>query len=1074
MEHKLNTDAVKSNILRSIVFIFSGLLLMITIVILYTQNHNFKQHNNKFHKSIHKSIHHTHEHNKKYYKYLLQRLSQTADIKKYIALNDREKVYEILKPKFDLLQAENKYFETLHIVDPNGRSFLRVHKKEQYGDSLSEVRPTIKDIITSHKDISGYETGKHSTAFRTISPIFYENKYIGSIGIGINPNYFLDKIGEIINEKGLLFINKNDLELYSNKGDLSIKNFKLQTTINKEELDVLNNLPKNYNFEDNIKIEIKDKFYVLHTLNIKGFTNSDYAKYIFIQNITTEIKRQNTTRLFIIFTIVAFIIIIYFLVRYFLNRFGNEVDIFYTNTINKIRFNKEYLKAVEDNSANIIVTSLERKLFSANKRFFEFTSFDSVENFNQKYKCICDLFIKKDGFLTKEVDGVYWIEYIYNNPDKIHKVIMLKDGDEYIFKVTSAPLNVDKHNRCVATFVDITALEELRDRYEIAINGSNDGLWDLDILTNKPYFSPRWKTMLGYRDDELENTFQTWEDLVHPDDIVQAHLDIEKSLNSVDEVYENVHRLRHKDGHWLWILARGKVIFDDNGKAVRMVGFHTDITKSKELELELEENEKVYADFFEYTKSANIIYYTLDDGKTFKIKNLNHLVESFENIKREDIIGKEINEVFEGVKEFGLLNIIKDVYRTGNAHKMPITLYEDTKLVGWRENYVFKLSNGDIVASYEDRTKEKMQEKELMNLKTVIDKSPISIVITDGDGNLEYVNPCFCKSTGYRYEEVIGKNPNILKSGFTTEEEYKQLWNKISNETVWTGTFKNKRKNGEEYWESAIIIPIDDKNGKIINYLGIKQEITKEVHLKQEIKEKEEIMIAQSRHAAMGEMISMIAHQWRQPLSVIAMGANNIMADIELEIVDNKTLKHGAVEILAQTQELSKTIDDFKNFFRPVKIVENILPENIFNEAFKVVGKSLENHEIEVVTNFKNGRKIETYSRELMQVFINIIKNAKEALVDNNIKNRKIIIYIKDTTGKVEIKICDNAGGVSEDIINKIFNPYFSTKDEKSGTGLGLYMSKTIVEKHLNGTISVLNENGGACFKIELPYMIKR
>ncbi|MEA3554613.1 MAG: HAMP domain-containing sensor histidine kinase [Campylobacterota bacterium] len=231
-------------------------------------------------------------------------------------------------------------------------------------------------------------------------------------------------------------------------------------------------------------------------------------------------------------------------------------------------------------------------------------------------------------------------------------------------------------------------------------------------------------------------------------------------------------------------------------------------------------------------------------------------------------------------------------------------------------------------------------------------------------------------------------------------------------------------------------------------------------------------MIAQSRHAAMGEMISMIAHQWRQPLSVISMGANNIIADIELKTLDEKVLYDGSIEILEQTKELSKTIDDFKNFFKPIKTVEDILPEDIFNDAFNVVGKSLENNEIEVIKEFKNGKKIKTYSRELMQVFINIIKNAKEALAENKIKNRKIYIMMKDTKNLVEISICDNAGGIKSDIIDKIFNPYFSTKYEKSGTVLGLYMSKTIIEKHLNGTIEVGNSSSGACFKIKLPYEV--
>ncbi|MEA2049637.1 MAG: HAMP domain-containing sensor histidine kinase [Campylobacterota bacterium] len=249
----------------------------------------------------------------------------------------------------------------------------------------------------------------------------------------------------------------------------------------------------------------------------------------------------------------------------------------------------------------------------------------------------------------------------------------------------------------------------------------------------------------------------------------------------------------------------------------------------------------------------------------------------------------------------------------------------------------------------------------------------------------------------------------------------------------------------------------------VILYILLKKYIKKFI-------EQEEIMIAQSRHAAMSEMISMIAHQWRQPLSIIAMDANNIIADVELDMVDNSTLKKGSLNILEQTQELSKTISDFKNFFKPIKNITNIYLEDIFKDTLNVVGKSLQNNNIEVIKEFKNHKKIKTYSRELMQVFINIIKNAKEALVENDIKDKKIYITIKDTKNLVEINISDNAGGIKPDIINKVFNPYFSTKSEKNGTGLGLYISKTIIEKHLNGTITVKNIKDRTCFKIKLPY----
>ena len=265
---------------------------------------------------------------------------------------------------------------------------------------------------------------------------------------------------------------------------------------------------------------------------------------------------------------------------------------------------------------------------------------------------------------------------------------------------------------------------------------------------------------------------------------------------------------------------------------------------------------------------------------------------------------------------------------------------------------------------------------------------------------------------------------------------------------------------------------IDDLHKTMISRDKLIKEVQKRKKAEINLKKQEEIMIAQSRHAAMGEMISMIAHQWRQPLSIISMSANNIMADIELDIVNSDSLLENSAGIIAQTQELSKTIDDFKNFFKPIKTAESILPEDIFYETFKVIGKSLENHNIKIVKHFNNGNKITTYSRELMQVLINIIKNAKEILIENDIKNKQITISIENKLDIISIKICDNAKGIPENIIKKIFNPYFSTKTEQNGTGLGLYMSKTIVERHLLGTLKAYNKKYGACFEIQLPYKI--
>ena len=242
--------------------------------------------------------------------------------------------------------------------------------------------------------------------------------------------------------------------------------------------------------------------------------------------------------------------------------------------------------------------------------------------------------------------------------------------------------------------------------------------------------------------------------------------------------------------------------------------------------------------------------------------------------------------------------------------------------------------------------------------------------------------------------------------------------------------------------------------------------------IQKELFYKDELMLTQARHAAMGEMISMIAHQWRQPISAIAMGANNILADIKLDMLEEKSLESTTQKILAQTQELSKTIDDFRDFFKPNKMLQELYISEVITDTLHIIEHSLINNDIKIKINTPDNKKIETYSRELMQVLINILNNAKDVLLQNKTKDRKIEISEEIVDGKMVLKVCDNGGGIDRTIADKIFDPYFTTKSEKNGTGLGLYMSKTIVEKHLLGRLGFYNKKDGACFEIALPFTI--
>lgn len=241
-------------------------------------------------------------------------------------------------------------------------------------------------------------------------------------------------------------------------------------------------------------------------------------------------------------------------------------------------------------------------------------------------------------------------------------------------------------------------------------------------------------------------------------------------------------------------------------------------------------------------------------------------------------------------------------------------------------------------------------------------------------------------------------------------------------------------------------------------------------NMMENIKFKEKMMLSQSRQAAMGEMISMIAHQWRQPITAIAMGANNMLLDVATGKIDSSSMKECAEKILKQTIHLGKTIEDFKNFFSPNKNRELVDVNEVIDETLSVVGKSLEYHDIALVKAYTQMDKVSIYSRELLQVVLNIVNNAKEVLVELEVADPTISITTKQDENNIYISICNNGYPINEEIIHKVFEPYFTTKDKKNGTGLGLYMCKTIIEKHFHGLLSAQNQKtGGVCFNISFP-----
>ncbi len=250
----------------------------------------------------------------------------------------------------------------------------------------------------------------------------------------------------------------------------------------------------------------------------------------------------------------------------------------------------------------------------------------------------------------------------------------------------------------------------------------------------------------------------------------------------------------------------------------------------------------------------------------------------------------------------------------------------------------------------------------------------------------------------------------------------------------------------------------------------LNQTLEKRVHQEVEKnREKEQLLVQKSKLIALGEMISNIAHQWRQPLSELSSILMFIKFKHSIGALDEKTMNDKSKEADLVIEYMSQTIDDFRNFFMPKKEKESFYLYKIVDIVISIVSSTLKNYNIDVQVKIDENIKLKTYVNEYEQVLLNIINNARDVLIEKKIKNPFIRITALDENDYVVLYIEDNGGGITVEPIGKIFEPYFTTKSDSDGTGIGLYMSKIIIDKNMKGKLRVRNTNSGAKFAIFVP-----
>jgi len=635
------------------------------------------------------------------------------------------------------------------------------------------------------------------------------------------------------------------------------------------------------------------------------------------------------------------------------------------------------------------------------------------------------------------------------------------------------------------------ALRESEERWKFALEGSGHGLWDWNAETNEVFFSTRWKEMLGYAEDEISNKFEEWEKRIHPDDINRVFEDVQKHFEKIMPFYQNEHRVLCKDGSYKWILDRGMVLSrSENGKPLRMIGTHTDISDRKKAEEDRErieaaliEGEQRYRELFDRIRSGVAVYQAADEGEDFVFREFNKSAEQIENLNKNDIIGKKITEVFPGVREFGLFEVFQQVWKTGQPAYHPISFYKDNRILGWRENYVYKLPSGEIVAVYDDITERKQAEELLREseekLRLIFENSNVGIVLATKDAKLYSFNPAFADLIGYDSEEL-----KMLYFGHFThpddlEKELKSVQRIINNEIRSYQIEKRYiRKNKDVIWVRVNVTALKNERGEIEHFVAIAENIDKIKKYEKRLIEAKDA--ADQANRAKSQFLANMSHEIRTPMNAILgfaellsshisdakhkkyldgilFGGKTLLSLIN-DILDLSKIEAGKMEIQLEPTDIHRMMQDFRSIFAAKESEKNI--RFTIDIAERVPGYII----IDEV--------------RIRQILLNLIGNAFK-FTDKGMVALRVdgsADAYDDSIIELIFEVSDSGIGIPEaqkEIIFEAFRQQDGQSTRKyGGTGLGLTITKRLTEM-MHGRIEVESELGkGSTFKVFIPNVI--
>ncbi len=674
----------------------------------------------------------------------------------------------------------------------------------------------------------------------------------------------------------------------------------------------------------------------------------------------------------------------------------------------------------------------------------------------------------------------YVEEFFIKNRNQFNKDYrIIRQNDKAVLWVQGvAQLEVDEYQNPIKLFGTIQDITD-RKKNEIEVLHEKEKAQNyLDIAEvmlvaiNKDQsismINRKGAEVLGYNENELLG--KNWFDLCLPDDARESvkiiFNQIISGLLQPEEYFENF--VITKSGEIKIIGWHSNQLRDDSGNIIGFLSSGTDITDQKKLQDELKVNEKKFRSLFEDHSAVKIII----DPDNQNIVDANNAAEEFygwsiNELKKMNI--SQINtlsqdEIKSEMKKAMLKsrNYYEFKHRKADGSIRDVEVYMSKVIIGGKD-YLHSIVH--------DVTEKKKAEHELLKYELVVKQSPAIIIITDIKGNIEYVNPKFTEVSGYTFDEVIGKNPRILSSGDKTQQDYKEMWNTILNRQEWRGEFYNKKKNGELYWESAMLSPIQNEKGEITNFIAIKEDITERKRLNAELIEAKDK--AEEMNRIKSYFFANMSHELRTPFVGI-IGFSELL----VESLPDPEFKGYAEQILKSAKRLTDTLNKILNITRLEydKCEPNFTNVDInklitelaflFTQAARINNSFIKTNLLFDKHNIKSDKKL------LDEILTNLISNAVKFTHNGSIEISVHRVRVDDKN-ILEIVVSDTGVGIPQNMQEIIWQEFRQASEGYSrsfeGTGLGLSITRKYVDL-LGGKISLKSELGiGTVFTIQLP-----